>query len=346
MTNIAIPVQVRGQVPGRALYIDRRGRLYISRLYNIFRSDDGGATWQLDCAIPQSGIKPALARFSLAARLLRYNISVLRIMDDGTRIAVAREDIYRAEPNDVQMTQVFRIKRGSRPMHICLDGQRVLFGEYGDSYKKLEVFIYVSEDGGRTFEVCYKFPRGSIRHVHNLIYDPYLNHYWVLVGDYDAQPGIGALSRDLKTIEWVRRGDQKSRVMAAIVQQDELIYGTDSEIERNYIIRMDKRSGQIRKIQEVEGSSLYATTFGPVLAISTCVEPSPYQLTKESALYLSRDGDLWQRALSYHKDRHHPTLFQYGTLVLPHSQQQQPFGMFSGQAVVGEHDRVTLVSFD
>jgi hypothetical protein len=345
MADIDIPFQIRGQVPGKALYIDSQGRLYISCLYDIFRSDDRGVTWQLDCSIPTSGIKPALARFSLPARLLRYNVSVLRVMDDGTRIAVAREGVFRAGPDEVQMTQVYQVNRGSRPLNICSDGRRVLFGEYGDSYKNLEVFIYLSDDWGQTFDVCYKFPRGSIRHVHNIFLDPYLNHYWVFVGDYGMQPGIGAMSKDLKTIEWVRRGDQKSRVMAAIMLPDELIYGTDSEVERNFIVRMEKASGRLREIQEVEGSSLYAASFGPVLAISTCVEPSQYQITKETSIYLSRDGDAWQCALTYRKDRHHPTLFQYGTMVLPYSDQQQPFGMFSGQAVVGQHDRVTLLDF-
>ncbi len=189
-----------------AQYIDAQGRLYISRLYDIFRSDDGGAVWQLDSAVPISRYKHTLARSPLVARLLRYNVAVFQIMDDGTRIAIAREGIYRADPGESQMSLSFRIKRGSRPMNICVDGSRVIFGEYGDSYKDLEPYIYVSEDRGRTFEVAYTFPRGSIRHVHNIIVDPYGDHYWVLVGDYDTQPGIGVLYKDLKTIDWLRAG--------------------------------------------------------------------------------------------------------------------------------------------
>jgi hypothetical protein len=346
MANIPISVQSNIQIPGRALYIDLQGKLYISRLYDIFRSDDGGAAWQLDCSVPRSGIKPFLARNSLAARLLRYNIPVLRIMDDGTRIAVAREGIFRAGQNETTMTQVFRIARGSRPMNICVDGQRVLFGEYGDCYKNVEVYIYVSEDGGRTFDVGYTFPRGSIRHVHNVMLDPFLNHYWVFVGDYNNHPGIGAMSKDLKSIEWLRRGDQKSRVMSAILQQDEIIYGTDSDIERNFIVRMEKSSGRIREVHEVEGSSLYATAFGSVFAVSTCIEHNPACPSKECSIYVSRDGDVWKRIQPHKKDRYSYTLFQFGTLVLPFARNEQPKGMFSGQAVVGAHDCVTLVNYD
>jgi len=82
------------------------------------------------------------------------------------------------------------------------------------------------------------------------------------------------------------------------------------------------------------------------MAISTCVEPNPCCPSKECAIYLSRDGDVWQRTMPHRKDRLHPVLFQYGTLVLPKSHSQQPIGMFSGQAVVNAHNLVTLLDFD
>jgi hypothetical protein len=346
MTNLAALVQVRRQIPGRALFIDPKGTLYISRCYEIYRSEDGGATWRLDCSIPQILIKSALTRIPLAERLLRYNITLLQLMEDGARIAVAREGIYRAEPGETEMKLTFPIKRGSRPLNICLDGQRVLFGEYGDIYKNLEVFVYVSEDGGRTFEVAYTFPRGGIRHVHNIVLDPYSNHYWVLVGDYGEQAGVGAFSKDLKTMEWLRRGDPEFRVVGAIVKPDCLLYGTDSDLSRNFILRLDKQTAKVSKLLEVEGSSLYATSFGPIMAISTCVEPNPCCPSKECAIYLSRDGDSWRRIMPHRKDWFHHNLFQYGALVLPYSYSQQPIGMFSGQAVVDAHNLVTLLDFD
>ena len=346
MTDFTSALQIHEKVPGRAQYIDSQGKLYISRLHDIFRSDDGGASWQLDCSVPQSGYKSALARLSLVARLLRSYVAVFQIMDDGTRIATAREGIYRAEPGETQMSLCFRIKRGSRPMNICVDGPRVIFGEYGDSFKNLEPYIYVSEDRGRTFDVAYTFPRGSIRHVHNVIADPYKDHYWILVGDYDTQPGIGVLSKDLMTIDWLRRGEPESRIVRAIVKPDSLLFGTDSDNGPNFIIRLDKQTGKLSKLLEVEGSSLYAASFGPVMAISTCVEPNPFCPSNECSLYLSRDGDAWTRVMPHRKDRHHPFFFQFGTLVLPIARNNEAIGMFSGQAVVGAHNLVTVLNFN
>ncbi len=268
------------------------------------------------------------------------------MLEDGARLAVARDGLYRAEPGEVQMSRVFTITRGSRPLNICVDGQRVLFGEYGDIYQNLEVFIYASEDGGKTFHVCYKFPRGNIRHIHSVIFDPYLHLYWVFVGDYNMQPGIGALSKDLKKIDWLTRGGQESRAVSAIVKQDCLLYGTDSDYQRNFIIRLDKKSGKKTNLHEIEGSSLHAASFGPVDVVSTCVEPNPTCPSRECSMYVSRDGEAWNRILPHKKDPYQFTLFQFGTLVLPYACHSQPRGMFSGQAVVGAHNLVTMLDFD
>jgi hypothetical protein len=338
-------ISVTGQCQGRALYIGANSELYVSRRYNIYRSDDWGTTWRLDCHVPASGWKPLAARVRLCARLLRYNIAALQVLRDGSRVAIARDGIYHAGVGETRMSRAFPITRGSRPLNLAVDGNRVLFGEYGDGYESSEVFLYVSEDGGRTFDVGYRFPKGDIRHVHNILVDPYDNHYWVLVGDFDRQPGIAALSKDLKTLEWLCRGSQECRAVGAIMEPDCLLYGTDSDREKNYIVRMDKKDGKRTRLLEVEGSSLYATTFGPIRVISTCVEPNPSCISRECSLYASRDGAVWKRTVVHKKDRYHPIYFQFGALALPYAYHAEARGMYSGQAVEQVDDKVRLIEW-
>ena len=279
------------------------------------------------------------------SRLLRYNIAAFQVLHDGSRVAVARDGVYRAGAGEERMSRVFPITRGLRPLNLTVDNNRVLFGEYGDGYESSEVFVYISEDGGRSFDVGYRFPRGDIRHVHNVIFDPHQENYWVLVGDFDRQPGIGILSKDLSTFEWLGRGSQEHRAVGAIIEPDCLLYGTDSDRERNYIVRIDKKDGKLTKLLEVEGSSLYATTFGPVHVISTCVEPNPACASRECSLYASRNGADWERSVVHKKDRYHFTFFQLGVLVLPYACNAEPRGMYSGQAVQQVDDVVRLVEW-
>jgi hypothetical protein len=341
-----VKYKIAGGTGGRALFIAAGGRCYISRRYQIFRSDDWGQSWQLDCRVPASGWKSYASLASLGARLLRYYIGALQVLGDGSRVAVARDGLYRAGPGESQMTRTFKVTRGSRPLHLGADGTRLLFGEYGDGYEKTEVLVYVSEDSGRSWDVAYRFPAGDIRHVHNIVHDPWNNHYWIMVGDFGHQPGIGALSKDLRNIDWVVRGNQESRVVSPIVNEDNLVYGMDSDYAENFIVRLDKQSGKMTKLLKIEGSSLYSARFGSTSVISTCVEKNPACPSRECSLYLSRDGDAWNRIETHQKDWYNYILFQFGTLVLPYVYCDRSKGMYSGQAVVGGHNSVRMLDFD
>lgn len=329
---------------GRALFSAKNGDLYVGRGCEIYRSQDVGQTWQLDCFVPSFGWKYQLSRFRTFARLLRWYIAALQVLPDGTRVAVARDGIYRAAAGEQSMKRVFSIARGARPLNLSIDGSRVLFGEYGSGLEDKQVLIYVSDDWGMTFHEGFRFPRGDIRHVHNVMVDPFDGHYWVLVGDFGRQTGIGALSRDLKNLDWIGRGTQRYRAVSAIIEPDSLTYGTDSDRDRNFIVRLDKNTGRIDELLEVEGSSLYAARFGSLRIISTAVEPNPYCQSRECCLYGSHKGGEWRRLAAHAKDSLSPVYFQFGALVLPSTQNSFRSGfMYSGQAVKGCDDRVVLV---
>ncbi|MSQ13187.1 MAG: hypothetical protein EXR47_03405 [Dehalococcoidia bacterium] len=55
---------------------------------------------------------------------------------------------------------------------------------------------------------------------------------------------------------------QAARTAQVIVEPDSLLYGTNSDVERNAIVRLDKRTGALTRLRDVEGSSLFATSFG------------------------------------------------------------------------------------
>ena len=341
---------VTATVPGRALFVAANGDLYLCRGCQINRSQDHGLTWQRDCYVPSFGWKHHCSRVRVLARLLRWYIAALQVLPDGSRLAIARDGIYRVAAGEQRMTRVFQIERGSRPLNFSVDGSRVLFGEYGSGLENTEVLIYVSEDSGRTFHEGFRFPRGDIRHVHHVMADPFTGNYWVLVGDFGRQPGIGVLSRDLKHLEWLGRGTQRYRAVSALIDRDGLTYGTDSDRDHNFIVRLDRKTGRLDELLQVEGSSLYSAQFGSLRLISTAVEPNPYCRSRECSLYGSRNGGEWQRLAVHRKDVLSPVYFQFGALVLPYTQPlaegqswaDQGF-VYSGQAVTGLDGRMAIV---
>ena len=161
------------------------------------------------------------------------------------------------------------------------------------------------------------------------------DHYWVLAGDWDHEPGIGQLSRDLQHFEWLVRGEQRFRAVEVFDLGDHLLYATDTEREPNRLISLDKKNGRWEELRSFEGSCIYACRFGDWLAITTSVEPSQVNDSRDATLWISRDGEDWQCALRAPKDGWNGDYFQFGSLVLPVGRSPDPSILVSGQAVRG-----------
>ena len=113
--------------------------------------------------------------------------------------------------------------------------------EYFDNRDRSEVFIYVSSDQGATWSVAYTFPAKAIRHVHNIVHDPWQNCLWILTGDYEHECRILRASYDLRTIEPVLAGNQQTRAVALIPTPDALYFSSDTPLEKNFIYRLSRQ---------------------------------------------------------------------------------------------------------
>lgn len=229
-------------------------------------------------------------------------------------------------------------------MTLTLDAAgRILWGEYNSSYRHgLPVAIYTSDDGGRTFAIAHVLKPGSTLHVHNLLYDAAADGYWVFTGDYDDEPGIGWLSSDLTRFEWIAKGRQEYRLVEAFDFGDCLVYATDTHLEPNAIIRFHKTTARTERLQELDGSCIYACRLGEWLVVSTTVEPSSVNRSPYASLWISRDGERWRRVYQAKKDVWNGRYFQFGSLVLPRGIGAGGTLLFSGQALEGIDGRSFL----
>jgi hypothetical protein len=337
-----LPV-IAGPSAGRPLLI-RDSTLYIGRRGAVLRTEDAGRSWAVDCTLGPDLRRSFAGRSRLLSRLLRLDIMALRVLDDGARLAIARDGIYRAESGETRMRRTFRFAAG-RPLNLAVDGRgRVVFGEYRSNPERGPIRVYASDDSGGSFEVTYEFAAGEIRHVHSITWDPHLERCLVITGDYEQECGIGVMGADLEGVDWLVRGGQRFRAASILVDEQFITYGTDSHVEGNEILQVEKATGRCRSLGEVEGSSLYAANFGGVRAISTAVEPSTVNHSREVALYLSRDGERWNRTMVARKDRWHP-LLQFGTFVLPHVEGLPSFGAVGGQALAGLDGQTWIMFF-
>lgn len=353
-------LKVLRSCPGRAIHIQADGTLYVGRKFDIYRSTDDGQSWHCVLRMPCSFARRIAQSSRLACRLLRHEVKALASLPDGEYVAANRQGVFYAGPTPAQCNGEHSPMVMSRsrfaascgevfpPMTMTIGpGNRVIWGEYNSKTNhQLPIRLFVSEDRGHSYEVAHVFEAGSILHIHNLAYDAGLSHYWVLAGDHEHEPGIGRLSADLKDFEWLVKGEQQFRAVEVFDFGDHLIYGMDSEKAPNAVMRLEKATGRVERLQEMDGSCIYACRFGGLYVLSTSVEPSRVNRTTSAGLWVSRDGDRWERVLQAEKDFWPPTYFQFGSLALPRGASEKETILFSGQALKGLDGRACVARLD
>jgi hypothetical protein len=336
---------------GRAVTVQRDGALYAGRGYHIYRSHDDGAAWTFVTCMPGAPARRLAATCRMGARLLRHEVRALGVLSDRAVVAANREGVFHAGPGEPRMRRA-EVDEGDQPLFPPMTvtvgpGDRILWGEYDSKTAHGKpVRLYVSDDKGRTYQIARVFEGGSILHIHNLIFDPALRKYWLLAGDHNHEPGIGLLSEDLKNFDWLVKGEQRFRAVDVFDFGDHFIYGMDSEREQNWIVALDKKSGRIERIAEIEGSCIYSCRFGNWYVLSTTVEPSRVNSATAAGLWASRDGHNWSRVFQAEKDIWPHRLFQYGSLVLPRGASPNDTVFFSGQAVRGWDGKLVIGRID
>jgi len=313
--------------------------IHVGRNYAIRRSSDQGLSFREVGSLPLSPLRRAAEMSRLACRLLRQEVRALASLPGGRYVAANREGVFHGG-DDGRQFERSRIDGGAHPLMPPMrfgigPNDVVVFGEYGSSKGARPVRLYASRDAGRSFELVHSLEAGEVLHVHNIRWDAGEGHYWVLAGDHDAEPGIGRLSADLAHFEWFVKGEQRYRACEIFDFGDRLVYASDTEVEANALMVLDKRSGHVERLQEFDGSCIYACRFGELYAITTSIEPSAVNTATAASLWLSRDGFHWKRAFQSEKDGWNADFFQFGSIVLPTGATADGTLVFSGQAVRG-----------
>ncbi|MGH0034428.1 MAG: hypothetical protein ACQGVK_05325 [Myxococcota bacterium] len=335
--------------PGRIVRIRPDGAAYLGRGYDLYRSDDDGAEWRRVASLPRSPWRRAAEWTRLGTRLLRQELRAVACVGESGLVVSNRQGVFHGSEGD-GLLRPSVIDCGSGPLRPPMrltarpDGT-VVWGEYGAVRSDRPMRLFASRDRGRTHRVVHTFGNGEIGHVHNVIWDEGEGHYWVLAGDHADHAGIGRLSDDLQRFEWYVRGQQRFRAVEVFDLGDRLLYATDSEMETNALVVLDKRGGRSERLREFDGSCIYACRFGGLMALTTSVEPSEVNHGTLASLWLSRDGDHWDRAYASEKDGYSAHYFQFGSLVLPSGRSPRETVMFSGQAVHEMDGRTAVVRY-
>ena len=321
--------------------------LYAARGYEILRAkiNDPAATvtWQ-----PIATFDPSLRRklsvaTRLTARLFRDGFHALAVLPTGGLAGAVPGAIVTLGPNETIFHQTHAITRGTRPLHItAVPNGTIYWGEYFDNAARDEVHIYASTDAGATWSVAYTFPKGAIRHVHNIVYDSWENCLWILTGDYGDECRILRADPDFTRVEAVLQGNQQARAVALVPTKDALHFSSDTPLESNFIYRLNRR-GVLSQLAPINSSSISGCRVGENIFFSTMVEPSEVNRDRQVRIYASSNGaQNWLPVLDWKKDSWPMNLFQYGNALLPDGNNSTPYLAVSTVAIESDDQATSL----
>ncbi|HEX6821034.1 MAG TPA: hypothetical protein VF123_03170 [Candidatus Sulfotelmatobacter sp.] len=322
--------------------------LYASRGYELLRASLADLSrelnWQVVGAFKPSWNRKLSVLNRLTARLCRDGFHALAFLPSGTIAVAVPGAIATIKANETKFRRTFTIVRGSRPLHMtAVPGGRFFWGEYFDNAARDEVHIYGSADGGMSWDVAYTFPKRAIRHVHNIVHDPWQECLWVLTGDYGDECRILRASYDFTSLEVVLQGKQQARAVAAVPTEDGLYFASDTPLEQNYIYHLG-REGTLSRLARVSGSSIYGCRVGSQVFFSTMVEPSDINRDPMVRIYGAQVNhpQRWEPLLSWRKDRWPMKFFQYGNAFLPDGTNRTQYLALTTVAVESD-DMVTSI---
>jgi hypothetical protein len=291
--------------------------LYACRGYDVVSLRAGAAQWESVARFHPVWWRSLTSRNAVSYRLVRDGVHALAVLNDQTMVGTVPGALVTRAPGSGKFRVTHQIRRGTRPLHIAsIPSGSVYWGEYFDNRDRAEVHIYASTDRGSTWNVAYTFPAGSIRHVHNLVYDRWGDCLWILTGDEGAECKVLRASCDLRSVEVIMAGNQQARSVALIPMKDAVYFSTDTPSEKNHVYRLD-RAGNLAQVGDLPSSSIYGCRVGAAMFFSTMIEPSAVNQSRKVHLAGSVNGKDWQTLARWKKDALSMRYFQYGNAFLP-----------------------------
>lgn len=319
MKEIFSEYRVLGQ--WNILYIEASHRIWASRGNALYFSDDLGESFVFRASFNVTPGKRILAIWRPLARLMRYGFLELLPLPDGALVGAVRGQIVHCSRESNTFYPV--LQRPGRTMKLVRTPEGILYaGEYFYNKKRVPVHIFSSTDGGKTWDVIYTFPAGAIRHVHDLIYDPYRKGILILTGDWDHESKVLLAFDHFRDVKVVAEGSQAVRSVGTLPVLNGFYLATDTPFEQNYVQFLDEHGNLTRRCP-ISGSCLYAASVGAWKFFSSAVEPSTVNKDRCATLYGTQDGCEWHVVGKWKADHwsaprgFQAALFQMARVVLP-----------------------------
>lgn len=295
--------------------------------------------------------------FKIQQRLLRLEPRIALPIDENNFLISFNGLMlcYNILTNKCRIEQQY-LKGMKTPLHICsvVNGEEKEFyyGEYIWNNDKDGVSVYRRRHN--CWEIAFTFGPGTVKHIHNIIYDKSRMRFFILTGDENFESGIWIADYNFNHVELFLGGLQKYRACVAFIEGKYLYYATDTPLEKNHIFKVNLESAEVKELCDIPGSCIFGITLQGKKLFSTTVEPDSslpvwrYRITHKlgkgifdrySYLFYLNEEDKLTEILKLKKDMLPMWLFQFGNILFPYNETDKLY--ITTQAVKPKHG-VTL----
>ena len=287
-------------------------------------------------------LSPWLA-WGLCCRLWRRSLR----LDGSNAVLNARRDgivllyqgcmhFYDLERRSLRRTGALRQCGNVLHRGIAVTPRGIYLGEYGRNPQRRPVPIYRSSDDGRSWDVAYEFPAGSIRHVHGVYADPYSDRLWIPTGDRAGECWL--VSADYDFTDVVRHGDgsQAWRAVTLFFEPDRIVWAMDSEGETPHLQVFDRSTGALARGRAFPGPVWYGKRLADGRALlQTTVEIGAGVRRAQACVFTSSDLDHWREVACFDKDRWPMRWCRFGVVGFADGHQTAEDFVLFGEALQG-----------
>jgi hypothetical protein len=210
----------------------------------------------------------------------------------------------------------------------------VYLGEYYSNKERGPVRVLTVDGDGR-LGTRFKFPSGTVRHVHAIHFDPFSGDLWLTTGDYGQENRIFRSDDGCISFQLVGSGDQSWRTTCLLFKAEAVFWGMDSPLERCFVFRWDRRTKERTAVSELPGPVWHgATNEAGWLMFSTAAEPTLTLGCPEATIFAAQDGKPFEQVAHYRKDRW-PSILQFGLVYFPTGTAPDDLVVFATSALQG-----------
>jgi hypothetical protein len=248
-------------------------RLLVCKNLAIYIYSINQNKYRLIGRFPATPLKKILSHFRLTTRILRLEPRAVAKLTDNKYVISILHNLFIVDIQNKKIIKIQQNRNGfSDVLNICSADDSVYWGDYGKNPERECVNVYKMLPNGE-IKIIYTFSAGTIRHIHNIIFDKVNEQFWIFTGDNESASGIYRVSKDWSSVSPYKVGQQKYRSVVGFPHNDGLIYATDSVESVNHIYTISS-NGDEKVLCKINGSCIYGGETKSFFIFSTTVEPS------------------------------------------------------------------------